>query len=118
MKDDMHVNILADFTEKGADRNEPHIVGGTNNPYLAAQVVRTNLEKQGCKVQALFVVEGMWTMEQLHDMANYGTDLDKVQAWPIYMSAETMQFMEELKSNPAMQAKMQQELERRRATRK
>lgn len=93
----MHVNILADFTENGMDRNEPNIVNGTDNVYLAAQVVKDKLEKQGCKVQALFSVDGDWTLEQLHDMANYGMNLDKSHPRLLYASAETVQFMEELK---------------------
>lgn len=114
----MHVNILADFTENGMDRNEPHIVCGTNNVYLAAQVVKDKLEKQGCKVQTLFVIEGTWTLEQLYDMANYGDGLEKVQVRPVYMSEEALLFMEELKNNPAMSKKLQQELKRRKEIRK
>lgn len=114
----MHINILADFTENGVDKNEPHIVGGTDNVYFAAQIVKNKLEAQGCKVQALFTVDGIWTLEQLHDMANYGDNLDKVQAYPVYMSEETIQFMEMLKNDPAMNEKMQQDLQHRKATRK
>lgn len=114
----MHVNILADFTENGVDRNEPHIVGGTDNAYFAAQIVKHKLEEQGCVVLALFAVDGTWTLEQLHDMANYGDNLDQVQAHPVYMSEEAIHFMEMLSKNPAMNEKMQQELKRRKETRK
>lgn len=114
----MHVNILADFTENGMDRNEPNIVSGTNNVYLAAQVVKDKLEKQGCKVQALFAVDGDWTLEQLHDMANYGMNLDKSHPRLLYASAETVQFMEELKNNPAAQEAWKQEINRRMAAKK
>lgn len=31
----MKVNIVADFKENGMDKNEPHIVGGTNNEMVA-----------------------------------------------------------------------------------
>ena len=74
----MNVNILVDFKENGRDKNEPHIVCGVRDEITAGKVVKKKLESRGCKVQCLTVIEGIWTLEQLHDMANYGDYLDKV----------------------------------------
>lgn len=114
----MKVNIIADFTKNGEDKNEPHIVAGTDDIYLAGQIVKSKLEKEGCIVQTLFVVDGDWTLDQLHDMANYGTGLDSVHTRPLYASKETLEFMEELRNNPAMKEMWQQEINRRMAARK
>lgn len=84
----MSVNILADFKENGIDKNEPHIVLFTDNELLAGQIVKEKLEQQGCKVESLIVVEGQWTVEQLHDMANYGKDIHKVKSHLLYVSPE------------------------------
>lgn len=99
----MKVNIIADFTKNGKDMNEPHIVRYTDDVYLAAKIVKYKLEKEGCIVQALFAVDGDWTLEQLHDMANYGMNLDKSYPRLLYASAEAVQFMEEMNNNPVAQ---------------
>ena len=111
----MSVNILADFKENGADKNRPHIVCGTNNVHLAAMKVKDGLEKQGYVVQALTVVDGYWTLDQLHDMANYGMYLDQVNARVVYVSKEEMEWVEELKQCPKKRAELNQEIKRRRA---
>lgn len=97
----MKVNIIADFTKNGEDKNEPHIVTGADNIYLAGQIVKRKLENEGCTVQSLFAVDGNWTLEQLHDMADYGVNLERSHAGLLYMSEETVQFIEEIRDNPA-----------------
>ena len=62
----MSVNILADFKENGIDKNEPHIVLHTDNEMVAGMAVKQTLEDRGYKVESLIVVEGDWTLEQLH----------------------------------------------------
>lgn len=109
----MHVNILADFTKNGKDMNEPHIVFGTDNVYLAGQEVKHKLEKEGCIVQSLIVIDGSYTLEQLHDMANYGIGLQKECVRPIYISGDTLRFIQELMDDPQKREELQQELNRR-----
>jgi len=43
----MSINILADFTENGIDKNEPHIVPLTDNVYVAGMAVKQKLENRG-----------------------------------------------------------------------
>ena len=67
----MKVNIVADFKENGMDKNEPHIVGGTNNEMVAGYAVMRKLQAQGCDVQMLTVIDGDWSLKELHDITNY-----------------------------------------------
>ena len=109
----MNVNILADFTKNGVDKNEPHIVCGTDDVYLAGQIVKRKLEKEGCVVQSLIVIDGNYTLDQLHDMANYGIGLQKECVRPIYISGDTLRFIQELMNDPQKREELQQELNRR-----
>jgi len=113
----MSVNILADFTENGLDKNKPHIVAGTNDIYLAGKIVKNKIEDQGCIVQSLTVVDGIWTLKQLHDMANYGDNLSQANARVIYVSKEALEYFEMLKNCPEEREGIQQEIANRRKRR-
>ena len=113
----MKINIIADFTKNGKDMNEPHIVRYTDDVYLAAQIVKYKLEKEGCIVQALTVIEGDWTLEQLHDIAHYGKYSDKVSKKLLFASEKTLEYMAELRTNPAAMEACKQELADRMASR-
>lgn len=108
----MSVNILVDFIENGKDKNEPHIVQGTKNVYLAGIIVMEKLKKQGCVVQSMFVVEGDLTLEQLHDMANYGDQLDMDRCHLLYMSPELQRYLMEISRDPEKGKATKEELER------
>lgn len=109
----MSVNILADFKENGIDKNEPHIVLFTDNELLAGQIVKEKLEQQGCKVESLIVVEGQWTVEQLHDMANYGKDIHKVKSHLLYVSPEMAAYLDKLKDNPEEVERLKRDVQNR-----
>lgn len=113
----MSVNILVDFTENGIDKNEPHIVAGTDDVYLAGRIVKNKIEDQGGLVQSLTVVTGMWTLDQLHDMANYGDNMAKAEVRLIYVSADTLEYFKRVHNNPSEQMKIRQEIARRRKER-
>lgn len=108
----MSVNILVDFTENGKDKNEPYIVQGTNNAYLAGIVVMEELKKQRCVVQSMVVIDGDFTIEQLHDMANYGDNFDAEQYHLLYMSQEMQQYLTEISRDPWKGQKAKEEIER------
>ena len=109
----MNVNILVDFKENGRDKNEPHIVCGVRDEITAGKVVKKKLESRGCKVQCLTVIEGRWTLEQLHDMANYGDYLDKVNHKIIYLSDEMIEYFRSIHNNPDAANKIRAELSER-----
>lgn len=109
----MSINILADFTDNGIDKNEPHIVLHTDNEYVAGEVVKQKLESQGYVVQALSVVKGTYTLDELHDMANYGIGLDQAESRMIYVSAEAIECFRRAANNPAVAEEMQREIKRR-----
>lgn len=70
-------------------------------------------EKEGCVVQSLIVIDGNYTLDQLHDMANYGIGLQKECVRPIYISGDTLRFIQELMDDPQKREELQQELNRR-----
>ena len=59
------------------------------------------------------VIEGVWTLEQLHDMANYGDYLDKVKHKVIYLSDEMIEYFRSIHNNPDMANKIRAELSER-----
>jgi hypothetical protein len=109
----MSVNILADFKENGIDKNEPHIVLHTDNEMVAGMAVKQTLEDRGYKVESLIVVEGDWTLEQLHDMANYGADIEKVKSHILFLSEDMIRYMNELRNNPAEKKRLDEELKKK-----
>lgn len=109
----MKVNIVADFKENGKDKNEAHIVVGTCNEMIAGETVKRKLEAQGCVVQSLVAIEGDWTLEELHDIANYGKYMDRVVSRIIYLSPEAMFFMERLKCDPELAKRTREEIKER-----
>lgn len=106
----MSVNILADFKENGMDKNEPHIVCGVNDEFVAGAIIKKQLESRGCQVQSLIVIDGVWTVEQLHDMANYGDNLDKVTHRVIYLSGDMITYLNSIRNNPKEAQKVRAEL--------
>lgn len=108
----MSVNILVDFTENGLDKNEPHIVQGTDNIYLAGTVVMQKMRKQGCIVQSMFVVEGDYSLDELHDMANYGDQLDMDRCYLLYVSPDMKRYLKEISQDPVKGREAKMELER------
>ena len=106
----MNVNILADFQENGRDKNEPHIVCGISEEMIAGAIIKKKLEDRGCKVQSLTVIDGIWTLEQLHDMANYGDYLDRVNHRIIYLSSEMVEYFQKVKNDPKEAEKNRMEL--------
>ena len=109
----MSVNILADFKENGIDKNEPHIVLYTDNEYEAGMIIKAKLEERGCKVESLIVVEGKWTLQQLHDMANYGIGIEKVHPQMLYVSGDMLQYLNGLTNRPEEVARLKNEIRRR-----
>lgn len=109
-KQKMNVNILADFQENGQDKNEPHIVCGVSDEMIAGTIIKKKLEDQGCRVQSLTVIDGIWTLEQLHDMANYGDYLDRVNYRIIYLSSEMVEHLQKVRNNPKEAEKIRMEL--------
>ena len=107
----MSVNILVDFTENGKDKNEPYIVQGTNNAYLAGIIVMEELKKQRCVVQSMVVIDGDFTIEQLHDMANYGEEFNKERCHLLYISQEMQQYLTEISKDPQKGKKAKEEIE-------
>lgn len=113
----MKVNILADFQENGIDKNEPHIIMGAESEMAAGVMVKTMLEAKGYVVQALTVVYGDYTVDELHDMANYGIGLDMRKCRPLYISGEMQEYIRKLVSDPAERKRAKKEIERRKASR-
>lgn len=109
----MKVNIVADFKENGMDKNEPHIVGGTNNEMVAGYAVMIKLQAQGCDVQMLTVIDGDWSLKELHDITNYGMYRDKVQSRVIYLSAEAREYLERVRNDPEEAKRLKEELAER-----
>lgn len=109
----MKVNILVDFKVNGLDKNEPHIVIGAVNEDAAGIILRQELERKGYDVQAMFVVEGDYTLEQLHDMANYGTDLDKAKHRLIYLSEEAVRYFAHIRNDSEEAERIRRELQER-----
>ena len=72
----MKVNILVDFKENGLDKNEPHIVIGAENETAAAVMLKAALECKGYVVQAMCVVDGEYTLDELTDMIYTGEIID------------------------------------------
>lgn len=109
----MKVNIVADFKENGIDRNEPHIIVGTNSEMIAAHVVLKKLQAQGRDAQMLVVIDGDWTLDELHDIANYGMYRDKVQPRVIYLSPEAEECLHRLRNDPVEAQRVKEELAER-----
>lgn len=109
----MKVNIVADFKENGMDKNEPHIVGGTNDEMVAGYAVLRKLQAQGCDVQMLAVIDGDWSLKELHDMANYGMYRDKVQPRVIYLSEEARAYLGSIRNDPEEAKRLRKELAER-----
>lgn len=93
----MKVNIIADFKENGVDKNEPHIVVDAVSEMAAGHAVKEKIEAQGGSVQMLTVVEGEWTLEELHDMANYGIGKENAVSRILYLSLEARDYFEKNK---------------------
>lgn len=110
----MKCNILVDYIENGIDRNRPHIVLGTTNEIVAGMAVKKEYEENGCIVQAMTVIDGDYTLDQLHAMANYGDGIDKVNYRIIYVSEKTMEYFKKMQQDPEASRKLREEIERRR----
>lgn len=113
----MSVNIISDFKENGVDKNQPHIVPFTDDVYVAGLRVKEMLESQGCIVQALAVVKGNYTLDELHNMAQYGEGLEQADYRLIYTSSEMLTYFQFLANSPAEAEKEKQEIENRRQRR-
>lgn len=109
----MGVNILADYTENEIDKNESHIVLYTDDVYMAGRIVKEKLESQGYKVQSLIVVNGIYTLDELHDMANYGEKLEEADYQLIYVSNEMVSYLRSIANNPMEARQLQREIEQR-----
>lgn len=114
----MKVNIIADFKENGVDKNEPHIVVGAVSEMAAGHAVKEKIEAQGGSVQMLTVVEGEWTLEELHDMANYGIGKENAVSRILYLSLEARDYFEKIKNDPEEAKRLREELAKRMRTRK
>lgn len=113
----MKVNILVDFKENGIDKNEPHIVIGAENETAAAVMLKKALECKGYVVQAMCVVDGDYTLDELHAMAHYGIGMDLQKCRPLYISDEMLEYIYKLQSDPEEMRKAREEIERRVETR-
>lgn len=114
----MKVNIIADFKENGVDKNEPHIVVGAVSEMAAGHAVKEKTEAQGGSVQMLTVVEGEWTLEELHDMANYGIGKENAVSRILYLSLEARDYFEKIKNDPGEAKRLREELAKRMRTRR
>lgn len=114
----MKVNILVDYTENGIDRNRPHIVIGAVNETAAGMAVKKEYEENGCIVQSMIVIDGDYTLDQLHDMANYGKGLDEVKSRMLYISAETLEYFKKMQQDPEASRKLREEIESRKSLKK
>ena len=109
----MKYNFLVDFTENGIDKNEPHIIIGAENEFSAAATLKQILEEKGYEIQMIFVVEGDYTLQQLHDLANYGVGLESCKMRPVYVSVKTLEYFEMLRNNPEEAKHVHEELQQR-----
>lgn len=109
----MKVNILADYKENGIDKNEPHIIMGARSEFAACVALKSLLEAKGYDVQALVVVDGDYTIGELHDMANYGIGLDIVNCRPMYMADEMRKYIKKLEDDPEERRKAAEEIRQR-----
>lgn len=109
----MKVNILVDFKLNDKDMNEPHIVMGAVNEAAAAAILKKYLESKGYDVQAMVVVYGDYTIDELHKMSHCGIGLDMNKCRPLFLSDEMMRYIEKLHSDPAELRKAREEIERR-----
>lgn len=114
----MKINILVDFTENEIDRNRPHIVIGAINETVAAMAIKEEYEENGCIVQSMIVVDGDYTLDQLHDMANYGIGMEKAQCRMLYLSPETKKFFRKIQHDPETARKLREEIKRRKSLKK
>ena len=114
----MKVNILVDYTENGVDRNRPHVVIGAINETAAGMAVMKEYEENGCVVQSMIVIDGDYTLDQLHDMANYGAGMDKAQYRILCISSEAMEFFRKMQQDPEEARKLRGEIERRKSLKK
>ena len=92
----MKCNILVDYIENGIDRNRPHIVLGAKNEIIAGMAVKKEYEENDCIVQSMTLIDGDYTLDQLHAMANYGDGIDKVNYRIIYVSEKTMEYFKKM----------------------
>lgn len=109
----MKVNILVDFKEDGIDKNEPHIVIGSVSETAAGMMLKQALERKGYDIQSMIAVEGDYTLDQLYDMANYGTGLDKTKSRVIYLSEEAVRYFEYVRNNPEEAERVRKEIQER-----
>lgn len=113
----MKVNILVDFKENGIDKNEPHIVIGAESETAAAVMLKKTLECKGYVVQAMVVVYGDFTLDELHDMAHYGIGLNLQEYRPLYISDDMLEYIHKLQRDPEEMRKVKEEIRQRVASR-
>lgn len=64
------------------------------------------------------VVEGEWTLEELHDMANYGIGKENAVSRILYLSLEARDYFEKIKNDPGEAKRLREELAKRMRTRR
>ena len=80
---------------------------------VAGYAVMRKLQAQGCDVQMLTVIDGDWSLKELHDITNYGMYRDKVQSRVIYLSAEAREYLERVRNDPEEAKRLKEELAER-----